>query len=140
MIRRRQHRKYGMEQEKFLRAAKIVSATTSVIMALTFAATGLSGELRTWKSANGNYSAEAEFVELTTDGSVRLKRKDGNVVTVPLDRLSDADKEFVRSHAAKSSDSSPSVAAPEPAKTPEAIEAEASACRTAHCGCTPAAE
>lgn len=52
---------------------------------------------RTWKTKDGKYSVKAEFVELTGD-AIKLKRADtGIVVTVPLSKLSDADRKFVSS-------------------------------------------
>lgn len=96
-----------------------------------FTSTGATGELRTWKSAAGNYSTEAELVELKTDGLVRLKRKDGSVVDVPLAKLSAADQEFARAHSSGPAATAPSAAKPGPPKAPEEIEEEASGCRTA---------
>jgi clan AA aspartic protease (TIGR02281 family) len=56
---------------------------------------GLQAETRTWKSSDGKYSVEAELLEVTKD-AVRLKKADGTLVTVPFDRLSDADRKFVQ--------------------------------------------
>jgi len=52
-------------------------------------------ETRTWSDASGKYRIEAELV-YAGDGNVRLKKTDGRVVTVPLSKLSDADRRFVR--------------------------------------------
>jgi len=54
---------------------------------------------RTWQAATGNYSVEAEFVELA-DGSVQLKRADGKAITVPLGKLSKADQLWIRKNLA----------------------------------------
>jgi hypothetical protein len=53
------------------------------------------GESRKWTDAGGTYSVVAEFVELK-DGVVRLRRDDGRIARIPLDRLSEADKRYVR--------------------------------------------
>jgi hypothetical protein len=50
--------------------------------------------LRSWSDASGKFSVEAEFVEMR-DNKVVLKRKDGQLLSVPLDRLSDKDKTVV---------------------------------------------
>ncbi len=55
--------------------------------------------LRTWIDRRGKYRVEAEFLELD-NGNVRLRREDGKVISMPLERLSQADQEFVESHVA----------------------------------------
>jgi len=50
---------------------------------------------RTWQDDTSKFKIEAEFVELE-DGAVRLRRRDGRIVTVPLDRLCQEDRRFVR--------------------------------------------
>lgn len=52
--------------------------------------------LRTWTNHTGDYKVEAEFLG-QGDGKVRLRRKDGKEVAVPLDRLSKEDQEFLKS-------------------------------------------
>lgn len=49
---------------------------------------------RKWTSTSGKFSVEAELLEVK-DGSVRLKKRDGKIVTVPLAKLSKADREHV---------------------------------------------
>ena len=69
-----------------------------------------SPDLRTWTSSDGNYAVRAELVEV--DGSiVRLRKPDGSIVTVPLAKLSAADREF--------------LASPSPKKTPPAADSAA---------------
>lgn len=52
------------------------------------------GEVRTWKDKSGKFSIRAELVE--SDGTtVKLKRADGKVISVPVDRLSDQDRQFL---------------------------------------------
>ena len=53
-------------------------------------------EARTWKSASGSYSVEAELVAVE-DGVAVLKRDDNRqVIRVPLDKLSEADQLFAK--------------------------------------------
>lgn len=58
-----------------------------------------SAELRTWKDVSGEYSTVAEFVSLK-DGKVQLKKQNGSVISVPLERLSEADRAYAKSQAA----------------------------------------
>ncbi|MBC7856263.1 MAG: hypothetical protein IAF94_22765 [Pirellulaceae bacterium] len=59
--------------------------------------------LRTWSDASGKFRIEAELVSLE-DGSVNLKKKSGEVVSVPLAKLSKADQEFVAKAEGRSGD------------------------------------
>ena len=71
-------------------------------------------QLRTWTDDSGSFSVEAKFVELTAEG-VRLEKPNGNMVTVPLDRLSAADQQFARQQTAGASE--PSSTTPAPSST-----------------------
>jgi hypothetical protein len=51
--------------------------------------------LRAWTDATGKFKTEAAFLDLK-DGKVRLKKEDGTTITVPIERLSDADQAFAR--------------------------------------------
>ena len=51
-------------------------------------------KLRTWEAINGN-KVEAEFVS-NSDGQITLKMKTGNTFKVPLDKLSKADRDFIK--------------------------------------------
>jgi hypothetical protein len=53
-------------------------------------------EIRTWSDSTGKHKVEAEFVELK-DQKVTLRRKDGKAITIALEKLSEADRSFVRS-------------------------------------------
>ena len=71
------------------------------------------GEARTWKSANGSYSVDAELVTVE-DGIAVLKRDDnGQVIRVPLDKLSEADQLFAKLKTAEQ-DKAPGSKAPMP--------------------------
>jgi hypothetical protein len=56
------------------------------------AGTPAAGEFRTWSDATGTFKIEAKLVEHLGE-SVRLVRKDGKEVVVPLSRLSAADRQ-----------------------------------------------
>lgn len=65
------------------------------VLMLAGADRGQAEESRKWSDAGGTYSVVAEFVELK-DGVVRLRREDGRIARIPLDRLSEADQRYVR--------------------------------------------
>lgn len=50
---------------------------------------------RTWKDRSGKFAVEAGFVSLK-DGKVYLEKSDGSVVRVPVEQLSYADYDFLR--------------------------------------------
>ena len=55
-----------------------------------------SAEVRTWKDKTGRFSILAELVE--SDGTkVKLKKEDGQVIEVAIDRLSDPDRQYLES-------------------------------------------
>jgi outer membrane protein assembly factor BamB len=54
---------------------------------------------RMWTDSTGKYRVRAALVDVE-DGKVRLKKIDGSLSTVPLDRLSEADREWLEKHAA----------------------------------------
>ena len=51
--------------------------------------------MRTWTDSMGKYTVEAEFVDFE-GGAVRLKRIDGTEIDVPIEKLIEADREYVR--------------------------------------------
>ncbi len=52
-------------------------------------------DARTWTDDSGVFTVEAELVEIVGD-RVRLQRTNGKVITVPLEKLSDADRRYLR--------------------------------------------
>lgn len=52
-------------------------------------------EARKWTDKTGKFSVEADFVSLA-DGAVNLKRPDGQVIKIPLEKLSETDQEVAR--------------------------------------------
>ena len=91
---------------------------------------------REWVNASGKYRVEAELVEVQGD-SVVLRKADGQLLNVPLAKLSQADRDFVASHAAESNDATTNTsnaqapAAPPPTREeeppPESATSDASA-------------
>ncbi len=49
---------------------------------------------RTWTASNGKFSVEAKLVKVD-EGKLVLKRADGQEISVPLDKLSEADQKYV---------------------------------------------
>lgn len=71
---------------------------TSVSLALVLVATSVAAEspaMRRWTDKSGKFSTDAEFVEIKQDRVV-LKKANGKTVAVPLDRLSDVDREYLK--------------------------------------------
>jgi hypothetical protein len=53
----------------------------------------LADEFRIWQDVKGKFRTEAQFISL--EGSkVQLKKRDGTVILVPLEKLSNADREY----------------------------------------------
>ncbi len=55
---------------------------------------------RKWTDSTGRFSVEAEFVEFV-GGQVALKKTDGELIRLPLERLSEADQQHVQSLTAR---------------------------------------
>jgi hypothetical protein len=51
--------------------------------------------VRTWTDSSGKFQLQAEYVGLEGE-KVRLRKSDGTVIAVPLERLSTADQQFIR--------------------------------------------
>src|SRR5690606_30680852 len=100
------------------RIAALVSWSMCAVVALgvLWVAAVRAGEVRTWRAAKGSATLEAEFVELKEGNVVVLKAADGTTKEVPLDKLSEADQQFVESKRIK---------------TIVEVEEEARRCRTA---------
>ena len=64
--------------------------------AVTLLLIAVSAHARTWTDSTGTYKTEAELVDFQ-NGIVRLKKVDGTIVSLPIERLSQADQQFVRS-------------------------------------------
>lgn len=59
---------------------------------------------REWTDSTGKYKVDAELINVL-DGQIRLKTRNGRIITVPIRRLSGADQsvvaEYVAAHSAK---------------------------------------
>lgn len=51
--------------------------------------------MQTWTDTTGKFKIEAAFVEFK-DGKVRLRKKDGSWTTIAIEKLSEADQEYVK--------------------------------------------
>jgi hypothetical protein len=51
--------------------------------------------MRIWSDKTGKFKTEARMIAIEVD-KVVLKRSDGTIINVPIDKLSDADAEFVK--------------------------------------------
>ncbi|HBO44358.1 MAG TPA: hypothetical protein DD670_10585 [Planctomycetaceae bacterium] len=58
--------------------------------------------VREWTDTTGKFRIMAEFLGLE-DGNARLRKPDGTVLMVPLDRLSEKDREWIESDSPRSS-------------------------------------
>lgn len=92
--------------------------------------------LRTWTDTTGSYKTEATFVRIAEDGRVELKKPDGGIAKVPLDKLSPADRELAKKLAAAApaaaDPNDPFASAPSDPGTPEPAEGAAPAAPANH--------
>lgn len=68
----------------------------AVLAALLMCAGVAVGEMRTWSNASGKFKIEAELLS-SKEGKVQLRSSKGREITVALNKLSDADLEFIKS-------------------------------------------
>ncbi len=61
----------------------------------TMAGNTAGGKTRTWTDATGQFKVDAEFVSIA-DGTVNLRRQDGRTMSIPLEKLSEADRAHVK--------------------------------------------
>lgn len=62
-----------------------------IVLSLTALSTAWS---RTWTDTTGRYTIDADLVEVK-EGNVVLKKADGELVSVPIDKLSRADRQYL---------------------------------------------
>lgn len=74
-----------------------LKASLSVAIVLALCVASIAAP-RTWKSANGQHSIEAELVKIDGD-SASLKKSDGQVISVPINQLSTEDQAFLKKQA-----------------------------------------
>lgn len=92
-------------------------AVTGILLLTVFGlviAMAVPAVARKWTSKDGRFSTEAELVEVA-DGKVILHKESGETVTVPLDRLSMADRRYVASVKKKLAEKNKSAQAKRPA-------------------------
>jgi hypothetical protein len=77
-----------------MHARLIVPTFFSLIMLAIYAAAAPPA-VRRWTDNKGRYSVEAEYVE-SNDEHVKLKKANGTTITVPVARLSDADRAYLK--------------------------------------------
>ncbi len=70
---------------------------------LLFLLTALSLQAREWTDATGAFRVVAELVAVRGD-KVVLEKADGQIITIPINRLSIADQDFLRQQAASAAD------------------------------------
>ena len=70
--------------------------STLVLAILLTSVAALTAQQRTWTDNTGRFSVEAEFEEVKED-SVVLKKASGSLITVPVARLSETDREYLQS-------------------------------------------
>ena len=83
-----------------------------VLVCLHLAAAAASA--RQWTDRSGGYSVEAELVKVE-DGRVHLRKPDGQIITVPRDRLSEVDQRYLKSWSPDAREKEPSPAPRKPA-------------------------
>jgi thiol-disulfide isomerase/thioredoxin len=87
----------NMAMKSSIRWAGIAATAVILVVAVRAAA-----EVRTWTDSTGKHKTEAELIDATRD-EVRLRRTDGQEITVALKRLSRADQAFVKKYLARES-------------------------------------
>ena len=87
-----------------------------MVCLMLLAIEGTAAEMRTWTDSTGQHQTEAEFVECR-DGQVQLRKADGQIVILSLDKLSAADRSFVQG---RHNSHGESVGGSGPARTSEA--------------------
>lgn len=70
--------------------------TGALLLAMVGACVG--AQVRTWTDVTGRFTTEAELAGFE-DGIVRLKKSDGKIVSLPLEKLSKADQQYVTEQA-----------------------------------------
>jgi tetratricopeptide (TPR) repeat protein len=66
----------------------------SICIVLTLGAQLRAGETRTWTDATGTHSLSAELVGVE-GGTVKLRKSDGNEISLSVEKLSRADQDFI---------------------------------------------
>jgi len=75
-------------------ASRVILGTVAILALVVLAQTSV-GEVRTWTDATGAFTIEAELVKVEAGKAHLKKAADGEVIVVPLDRLSENDRRHV---------------------------------------------
>jgi len=63
---------------------------------ILFCSLEATAEIRTWKDRTGRHETRAELMEVG-DGQVHLRKTDGSLITVPIEQLSEEDRQYLAS-------------------------------------------
>jgi hypothetical protein len=74
---------------------RILTCSLLVTAILAWSFSAVAAERRMWTSADGKFTVDAELVEQQGD-SIRLKKADGSVISVPVAKISQADREYLK--------------------------------------------
>lgn len=67
-------------------------------------------EMRKWSSSNGKYEIEAKLIRVSEDGNtVCLQKPDGRQIDIPVGKLSENDRDFIRESAPIETDERPTI-------------------------------
>lgn len=89
-----------------------MSRYLTMLLLLLLASSSGFGQTRTWTDDTGEFTVEAELVAVIGK-TVRLRKSDGGVIVVPLERLSEADRQHVQSHSETPAATTPATPEPE---------------------------
>ena len=88
----------GSDRDQTIKFAKAFNTLIENVpkseAAATVAAKAAEGPSREWKDATGRFSVTAKLLE-QADGKVQLEKADGEVVTLEVKKLSEADQEYL---------------------------------------------
>jgi hypothetical protein len=87
------HQLLGSQETRASKGLKMLrhSCLRSIVLFLAIAAVDDVAQARTWTDKTGRFKVEAELIEVK-DGMVRLQKTDGKKLSVPLEKLSEADQ------------------------------------------------
>ncbi|HUE74335.1 MAG TPA: SHD1 domain-containing protein [Pirellulaceae bacterium] len=82
---------FNLQGHTHMRIAKLLAAILFLLLALQTNAAWA----RKWTARTGNFTVEAELVDVT-GGNTILKKEDGTTISVPLEKLSLADVRYIQ--------------------------------------------
>ena len=95
----------------------IALVVISVVFAFTSRVGNAQSEMRVWSDASGKFSIRATLVSADKDAAT-LKKADGSLIRVPLEKLNDSDRAYIRSVGQEPViEKPPEVTTPTPADT-----------------------